>query len=403
MILMTKEGTLLHSNSIRYLYPVALAHLTIELCHNYLPVVYPILIATMGLNYAQVGLVTLVGSAGTTLFQPLFGYLSDRWGNRYVIISSIVWIGVLMGLVGLSRSYWSLMLLVGLGSLGSAAFHPAGATTAASTSSTRQGATLSVFSVSGTLGSALSPFWVTIGISWLGLPGTTVLIPTVLLISLLLYHQLGRESKAKANSGPTGLQTTQAHATSQNGSLAGLILVVLMVMCRSWFQLSLVTYLPEWLQNQGWSLVKSGQMLTVFLMAVSIGTLIGGTLSDQIGRWQVLALSLGLLGPTQWFFVTSARSLEVGLVVLIGVLLGASFPVTVVMAQETWPRGVGLASALAMGLGWLPGGIGASFTGFVADQSSLATALGWLVIPPALGLACTLIYALVWTKHCRNG
>lgn len=52
---MTKEGPLLHSNSIRSLYPIALAHLTLEVCDNYLPVVYPILIATMGLSYAQVG------------------------------------------------------------------------------------------------------------------------------------------------------------------------------------------------------------------------------------------------------------------------------------------------------------------------------------------------------------
>jgi fucose permease len=88
---------------------------------------------------------------------------------------------------------------------------------------------------------------------------------------------------------------------------------------------------------------------------------------------------------------------------LIGILIGASFPVTVAMAQEAWPRRVGLASALAMGMGWLPGGLGASFTGLVADQTSLATALGWLIIAPALGLVCALIYGLVWTRHGRDG
>jgi len=108
---------------------------------------------------------------------------------------------------------------------------------------------------------------------------------------------------------------------------------------------------------------------------------------------------LGLLGPTVWLFLTASGSAQVGLLVLTGALTGASFPVTVVMAQESWPRGVGLASALVMGLGWLPGGIGASFTGFVADQTSLSTALGWLIVPPALGLGCTLMYALVWNRR----
>jgi FSR family fosmidomycin resistance protein-like MFS transporter len=188
---MTKEGPLLHSNPIRSLYPIALAHLTIELCDNYLPVVYPILIATMGLSYAQVGLVTLIGSVGATLVQPLFGYLSDRLETRRIILSSIVWIGAVMGVVGLTRSYGLLVLLVGLGSIGSAAFHPAGASAAGSITTTRRGATLSVFSVSGTLGTALSPLLVSATISWLGLPGTTLLIPIALLSGGLLYHPLG--------------------------------------------------------------------------------------------------------------------------------------------------------------------------------------------------------------------
>jgi hypothetical protein len=78
---------------------------------------------------------------------------------------------------------------------------------------------------------------------------------------------------------------------------------------------------------------------------------------------------------------------------LVGALIGLSFPVAVLMAQETWPRGVGLASALVMGLGWAPGGLGASLTGLVADQYSLATGLQLLIFPPLLGLVCILTYA----------
>jgi FSR family fosmidomycin resistance protein-like MFS transporter len=389
----------LSSHPIRRLYPIALGHLTIELGNNYLPVIYPILITTLGLSYAQVGFITLVGTAGATLVQPLFGYLSDRWESRSIIISSVIWLATLMGLVGLTRNYWLLALLVGLGSLGSAAFHPAGASAIGSIATTRRGATLSIFSVSGTLGTALSPLLITATISWLGLPGTMLLIPIGLLMALLLHRQSGWGGNAGSGSALAEPQPAQGQPRPHNGSLIGLILVILAVMCRSWLQLSLVTYLPEWLRSQGWSLAGSGQMLTTLLISISIGTLVGGTLSDRIGRWQVLALSLGLLGPIQWFFATTNSPAQVGFVVLIGILLGASFPVTIIMAQETWPRGVGLASALAMGLGWLPGGIGASTTGLVADQTSLTIALRWLVVAPAMGLACALVYALIWTRN----
>jgi fucose permease len=94
-----------------------------------------------------------------------------------------------------------------------------------------------------------------------------------------------------------------------------------------------------------------------------------------------------------WLFPGASGLWQVTLIILLGVLIGLSFPTAVVMAQETWPQGVGFASALVMGLGWAPGGMGASFTGFVADHYSLATGLDLLIFPPLLGLACILIYA----------
>ncbi len=279
----------MNASPIRLILPIALAHLTIELCNNYMPVVYPILISTMGLSYTQVGLVTLVASIGATLVQPLFGFLSDRWQPRRIVVTSIIWIGLLMGTVGLTRSYWLLVLLVGLGSLGSAAFHPAGATAAGSITTTRRGATLSIFSVTGSLGTALSPLLITVGLAWLGLSATVLLIPIGLVIGLLLLRQSGWGGNAKVRSVHAGPGAAGGQTAMRAGSLVALILVILMVMCRSWVQVSLITYLPEWLQGQGWTPVRSSQMLTVLLVSISVGTLIGGTLSDRIGRWPVAA------------------------------------------------------------------------------------------------------------------
>jgi hypothetical protein len=56
---------------------------------------------------------------------------------------------------------------------------------------------------------------------------------------------------------------------------------------------------------------------------------------------------------------------------------------------------------MVMGLGWAPGGLGASFTGLVADHYSLATALHLLIFPPLLGLACILTYAVLQRRSVR--
>jgi predicted MFS family arabinose efflux permease len=172
-------------------------------------------------------------------------------------------------------------------------------------------------------------------------------------------------------------------------------------MCRSWVQVGFVTYLPEWIQGQSGSLTLGGQMLAVFAVSTGIGSLTGGSLSDRIGGWQVFVLSMVLIGPALWLFLQASGLWQLLLVGLVGALIGLTFPVAVIMAQETWPYGVGFASALVMGVGWAPGGLGASFTGFVADQSSLAAGLQLLVFPPLLGLACILAYAALQRRSVR--
>ncbi len=380
-------------DTVRHIFPIALAHFSIELCNNFMPVLYPILITTMGLSYTQVGFVAFVSIIGDTLAQPLFGYLSDRWGPRAIVVASVAWIGLVMGLVGLVGNYWLLLLVVGFGALGSAAFHPAGASSTGSVDADKRGGALAVFSVGGTLGSALSPLLITVIIGLLGLSGTLVLAPIAVGTAVLLYWEwnLGRRAAAHAS---FDRRLADARPTdAPPGSLLALALVTLIVMCRSWYHFSFSTYLAEWLQSQGWSLVRSGQTLTILSIAVGVGCLAGGALSDRIGRWRVLALGLGLLAPTHWLFIHTSGDWLALLTGCIGFLIGFSFPVTIAAAQEAWPRGVGLASALATGIGWLPGGVGASLTGFIADQSSLTIGLQWLTVAPVLGLLCAFAYS----------
>lgn len=386
----------------RFALVTALAHLTLELCANFLPVVYPTLINTLGLSYSQVGLIALVATFCGSLTQPLFGYLSDRLGPSRIIIASLVWIAIVMGSVGFIQNYWSLLLLVGLGMLGSAAFHPAGAVLASANASKRRGAAIAVFSVGGNLGAALSPLWVAIGISWLGLSGTVIIIPLALLVTLLLSQQVKQQSAFIDNQLSIN-RNQQPMRTSEASALIGLVLITLVVMSRSWFQFSIMTYLPEWIQSQGQSLTYGGQVLAVFMFAVSIGSLTGGPLSDHVGRWQIVVLSLTLLSLGQWLFLMASGLWQVGLVALMGLMIGASFPVTIVMAQETWPRGVGVASALVMGLGWAPGGLGAWVTGFIADQFTLAAGLQALIWPPLVGVACAVIYAILHQQQSIRG
>lgn len=382
------------------LFLIAFAHLTLELCSQYLPIVYPLLITALNLSYTQVGVVALVVGLSGSLAQPLFGYLGDRWDPVLLAMVSVAWLAVFMGLVGATWSYLALILVVGLGMLGSAAFHPPGAMIASAVGGSRRGAAMSIFSVGGNLGTAMSPLLIAACVGWLGVKGTLVLIPIALPVSLILCYFLRQAAPPASLRAATAQKRYQT--SIRQGSLAGLILIVLFSMARAWFQMSLSTYLPVWVESQGQTLAFASQVLFAFSISISLGSLMGGVLSDWIGQWQVLVLGPAFLVIGYWLFLGASDLRQVILVGLMGVVIGSSYPVAILLAQEVWPQGVGLASALVMGIGWAPGGLGTSVTGLIADRLSLAAGLQALILAPILWLGCMLIFGLVQRRMAKN-
>jgi FSR family fosmidomycin resistance protein-like MFS transporter len=104
----------------------------------------------------------------------------------------------------------------------------------------------------------------------------------------------------------------------------------------------------------------------------------------------------------QWAFLRLTGAPQMAALLLIGLMIGASFPVTIVLAQEAWPRSMGFASAMVMGLGWLPAGLGAWVVGRIADSSTLTDGLSSLTFVPALGLAAAVIYRVAARRLPRS-
>ena len=376
---------------------VAGGHFLLELFHQYLPVFFPLYRAEFGLTYGQIGMITLVGTTTMSLAQPLFGFFIDRFDARRIAALSVMWVGLIMAVLGFSGNYWVLLIGVALAGFGSAAFHPAGASVVTkATDEGKRGRAVSFFAVGGNIGSAGSPLLLAIGLGVLGLKGTVVLLPVVVLAAIWLLNGLGQESKVER----------EAHRRRQSragqGFLLGLVLITVVAMTRAWFQLSLTTYLPTLLEDRGYSVVYGGQMLFVLSLLIGIGSLFGGILSDRFGRWQVLLSSFAMLGPAYWFFISSGGGVQFIYAGAIGFLLGCTYPTTVVVAQEVWPRGMAMASGLVMGLGWWPGGLGATFTGWVADQMALETALEGLVVAPVLGALLMAVFAVALQRRRRS-
>ena len=375
----------------------ACGHLIIELQSGFLPVLYPELIQRLGLSFTQVGVVAFALGAAVTLPQPLFGYLSDRWSPATVILIAPLWIGAFMGLVGLVKGYWMLLPLVVAGGVGSAAFHPAGSIAATlalqardgGISGQRRGTAMSIFSVGGNVGAALSPVLVALAVT--AMASRATLLVAVLGIPAALWLRWCARQAPEAVRRPVAKPTG---AGLRRGIPIAVLVIVLVAMSRAWFQMSLVTYLPTWVTTSGGSTADGAALLFALSGSVGVGSLAGGWISDRVGRWQVVLVALAVLGPAHLLFLQSAGLAQAGLAVLMGILLGTTFPVAIVLAQEEWPGQLGLASGMVMGLGWLPAGIGASLTGVLADRIGLQPALSLVAIAPVVGAVGLTVFLL---------
>lgn len=365
---------------------VVVAHTVIDLSQNILPVVLPLLVDRFHLSYGQVGAAAALLNISSSVIQPVFGWVSDRWSTRWFMPAGLAWTGLLMAVVGFVPNYWALLLLIVCTGVGTAAFHPVAAIAAARASGARRGLGMSLFSAGGNLGFALGPVLAAALMTRFGLPGTLGVLPLGLLTAAVFYAWREEFAAAGVRQAGSDGRTGTPLPWGRLGVLCGLITL------RSWGYSGLVIFIPLLLREQGVGLGAAGRALFLFLFSGALGGLLGGHLSDRMGRQRIIAGSLLLYPPVMAGALLLQGPIRWMILPVAGGLLLASFSVTTVFAQELVPHHLGLASGLTLGLAFGAGGVGVALSGLLADLVGLQGSVWLLVALP--GMAGLLALAL---------
>ncbi len=375
-----------------------------------LTVVQPLFV----LSQLQVGLVVLAFNVSSSVIQPLFGIFSDRFRAAWLIPSGCLLAGLGMALTGLSRDYRSLLLAVLVSGLGVAAYHPEGSKFARLFSGLRKATGMSIFSVGGNLGFAVGPLLASLFYALLGLPGTLGFLAingamaTVLWASLPKLTaadppaalppvaQVARSTAAPAARSKIADRRNRDSAFDSGGSptprlVAVVVLLVLVVSIRSWINLGVVTFLPQYYVHY----LHKNQLLaavatSIFLFAGAFGTLVGGPAADRWGFKTVIVVSLAALLPLLYLITATGGFWTVAIIAVAGFFVLSTFAVTVVFGQELLPQNVGLASGLMLGFSVGMGGVGTTILGWVADHHGLPAVFTAMLLFSALGLLAAL-------------
>ncbi|MGH8347661.1 MAG: MFS transporter [Pseudomonas sp.] len=369
----------------------ALAHLINDLIQAVLPSIYPMLKASYGLSFTQVGLITLTFQLTASLLQPWIGFYTDRHPKPWLLPAGMVCtlIGILM--LSMVGSFPAILVASALVGVGSSTFHPETSRVARLASGGRYGLAQSTFQVGGNAGSAFGPLLAAAIIIPYG-QGNVAWFGLFAVFAILVQYGLSRWYRNHLNLFKLKQGSKATHGLSKRRVTFALVVLALLVFSKYFYMASFTSYFTFYLIEKFDLSVASSQLyLFLFLGAVAAGTFFGGPIGDRIGRKQVIWFSIlgaapfTLALPYVDLFWTGVLSM------IIGFILASAFSAIVVFAQELVPGNVGMIAGVFFGLMFGFGGIGAALLGHLADIQGIEYVYTLCSYLPLLGILTILL------------
>ena len=362
-------------------------HFSCDINSGALPVVIPYLQEAYALSYQATGGIMFAYSLLTAITQPFFGLLSDRFSKPWLIPLGVLLAGCGLAFTGLVSSYWSVLVLVALGGIGSALFHPPAAQFANRVAGSQKGLALSLFSIGGNAGFVIGPLLGTAILGLCGLSGTLFFAFLALATVLTLSYCIGHMDRVAAPGTGTGARTAPLRDNNwkQFGRLTGAIITRTVVLS------SIHAYLPlYWMHTFQQSKTAGALAVTLFGVFGVASNIVGGMLSDRWGQGRVLRLAFVPLAPALLLFSLASSEGPAWIMLLfLGFSLYFGFSSMVVLGQQFLARNIGFASGVTLGLNTAMGGICAPIIGWIGDHWGLGASFQVLAALALLGTILT--------------
>ena len=358
---------------------MSVSHACVDVYQGSVAALVPFFVAERAYSYAAAAGIVLAASLLSSIVQPLFGVLTDRWAMPWLLPVSTVAGGAGVALAGVTSGYALTLVVVAVSGIGVAAYHPEAARVARAAAG-RSHQAMSWFSLGGSLGFATAPLLVGAVVATGGLGASPLLVVPALAGAALCVAALRSARIASA-------ATPQGAAPVGRDDRRSFLLLSGAVVCRSIVFVGLSAFVSLLVvQRVGGGEATETAALFVLYLGGAVGTVAGGSLAVRFGRLPVTRWSYALTvvavagvvlvpGPLLFVFVAAASA---GLYV--------PFSLHITLGQDYLPLHVGTASGVTLGLTVSIGGLASPAIGALADASSLPVALSPLILLPAVGL-----------------
>ena len=163
------------------------------------------------------------------------------------------------------------------------------------------------------------------------------------------------------------------------------------IVTRFFMAKSLTTYLPIFLSEEGADLWFAGASLSLLEAGGVVGALLGGAMSDRLGRRVVLFISMLTTPLLMFVFLTSDGWLRFPLLLVMGFTALSVTPVVMALVQESFPKNRALANGVYMSLSFVLSSAVVVVLGAMGDLFGLRLTFAASAVITLLGLLFILL------------
>jgi len=361
------------------IWKVASTHVVVDAYTNIYAPLLPLLIPHLHLSLASAGTLAMCFQLANSVSQLGFGALADRWRPQLLVIVGPLVAVIVLSLIGLATTPLTLGVILVLGGLGGAAFHPPAAALVYRLADHRKGLAMSAQLSCGSLGFAFAPVLFAPFISYMGLRySPLIMIPGLLALAWTLRQVPPMELPAKHE---------RSTWKTLRPAAVPLTLLYFTIVLRTATTYGFMTFTPTLLTRQGYTIAEASGAVSLYLFASGIGGFLGGPLADRLGARRVIVWTLIAAVP---FMALAPHLPPLGFTAMLaigGLLLQSTLPISVTFAQSFVKGGAATVSSLMMGFAWGMGSLTVPLVGIGADRYGIQPTLAVVAFIPLLAAA----------------
>jgi FSR family fosmidomycin resistance protein-like MFS transporter len=309
----------------------AYTHLSHDLCAGLLPALLPLIKIGFGINYLQAGLLLSVLTLTSGLSQFLGGWLGDKISRPIAIAIGLGGVGLSAVMVGLSSSYYPLLIILIIMGVFSGPYHPSAVSFISGYfEEGKRGKVIALHMVGGSIGFSIGPLIGGLIAGALGWQFSYIMLSIPPFIAALLVLSRFRRSKSESINEQPDDKSIDYDSTAEPSIKIGLgqalkpVAAVLSVTIMTHFVAgSAMAFLPIYLVDRhGIAPASAAMFMSLIRGGGIIGSLFGGWLSDRWTRKNAILLALVVTGPVIYLItILPFNPVAIGVLMLFGFIM----------------------------------------------------------------------------------